>query len=211
VKQLRWLFMAGFSILLMGTLHAAGNTTENQKRDMLNILGCTNQWDFTVYAHSLRLRGKNADAARAELIRLWDAPGEKEYSDLIRGSVNRAVDFVYAEKKPVSKFSQIVISANDSLGSCVQKQNITLYYPELQNASHKASLATLWDYHRRRGAKKEQILSGSKKMSEGGRKILDDVYSDKFDIRVYRIRSVWNPTMNYISEKYHGRTLRRER
>jgi hypothetical protein len=209
VKYRSWIFAAGISIIFSGSLQAAENVTELQKQDILNILGCTNQWDFTVYVHSMRLRGLTADAATAELIKLWDAPDNEGYSKLIRGSIDDAVEFVYAEKDKAKTFANIVSSADNGMTSCIGRKNLTLYRRELTQASKKAGLATLWDYHRRKGIKKEQILASSKKMSEGGRKILDEVYADKFDIRLYRIRQVWNPTTDYISRKYHGRIIRR--
>lgn len=178
--------------------------------EMLNIMRCTNQWDFTIYNYSYRQKGMSKDDARKKMLANWVRPSSKQgFREVITDAINGANDHVYGEKEMPKKFSRLLISTNRGFNGCLRKYKLQKYRRHLAAASTKAGLVTLWDYYRRNGIKKEQIIAQQKKMPVRSRKMLDAVYSDGFNINRYRLSAIWHPTIDTISLKFHGVKINR--
>ena len=171
----------------------------------MNITRCTQQWDFMIYAHISRYKGNSESATRKEMLDKWVRPKEKEpYKSVVTDSINDAVEFTYKAGTAPSKFNEMVKSTTRGFDACVKARKLDRFHRELNSASVRAGLVTMWDYYRRRGLTKAQILGSSKKLPVVLEKMLDAVYAPGFSVHLYRIRDIWNPTTAYISQKYFG-------
>jgi len=179
--------------------------TEGQQ-DILNIMRCTNQWDFTIYAHASRAQGKGARETTKRMIASWVHANDKpEFKAVITDAIRDAVKHVYAEKQPARNMSGILDSANRGFVSCLRKYKLQKYSKHLAVASSRAGLVTLWDHYRAAGIKKQQVIAKAKNpLSARSMKMLDDVYSKGFNLQKYRITHIWNPTIDAISNRFHG-------
>lgn len=201
----RYLVLASMSLAITQPAVVMAGAKEGLK-DTLNIMRCTNQWDFTTYAHSYRLQGMSRTEATQKMFSNWmRAKEEKEFRDIMTDAIHGAVDHVYRQKQSPKKMSAILVSTNRGFQRCVTDKGLTKYNGHLKSASTKAGLVTLWDYYRRSGIRKEQIVGQSKKpMAIRLKKLLDAVYSDGFNLHRYRISEIWNPTIDTIALKFHG-------